>query len=110
MKLYVVLVIAQMHFRQFTCLLFCSELSWAQDIPTAFWRAHGQSEFDGCWYTLHGPKLSCSVKTATNTYGKQTICSFTKGWRRFCTTNEMKLGDTVIFRKIGQREFEARKV
>ena len=85
-------------------------LGWAQDVPTEFWRTHGVAGFDGCWYTLHSPMLACSVKTATHTYGKQTICSFTKGWARFCTANALKLGATVIFTKVGPTDFEVSKV
>lgn len=32
-----------------------SRLGWAQDVPTAYWRTHGASGFDGLWYTLNGP-------------------------------------------------------
>lgn len=67
-------------------------------------------EFDGVCYTLHGPLMPCVVKTATHTFGKQTFCSFTKGWAGFCTSNELKLGDTVVFTKVGSVEFEVRKV
>ena len=81
-----------------------------QDVPTEFWRSHGVAGFDGCWYTLHGPILACSVKTAVHTYGKQTVCSFTHGWARFCTANCLNLGDNVVFKKVGPADFEVRKV
>lgn len=81
-----------------------------QDVPTAFWRANGVGWFDGACYTLYGPRMPCSVKTATKTFGKQTFCSFTKGWAQFCTTNELRIGDTVIFTWIGPGEFEVSKV
>ena len=81
-----------------------------QDVPTAFWRTHGVAGFDGVWYTLHGPLLQRVVKTSMHTCGKQTICSFTKGWAAFCSGNELKLGDTVVFTKIGDVEFQVKKV
>lgn len=61
------------------------------------------------WYTLTGPMLQCSVKTVTHTFGKQTFCSFTKGWARFCMANELKLGDTIQFTQVGPLEFAVRK-
>ena len=85
-------------------------LGYPQDVPTTVWRTHGAAGFDGCWYTLHGPTIACSVKTATQSFGKQTICSFTKGWARFCTANKLKLGDTIQFTKVGQAEFEVRLI
>lgn len=85
-------------------------MGWAQDVPTEFWRTHGVAAFDGCWYTLDGPMMPCSVKTATHTFGKQTFCSFTGGWRRFCTANELKVGDILEFTKVGPVEFKVRKV
>ncbi len=85
-------------------------MGWAQDVPTKFWRTHGKAAFDGEWYTLHGAVFACDVKTETHTYGKQTICSFTKGWARFCTANALNLGATVIFTKVGDADFEVRKV
>ena len=83
---------------------------WAQDIPTAFWRTHGIEEFDGVCYTLNGPLLPWTVKTAARTFGKQTVCSFTKGWTAFCTANDLKLGDTLKFTWTGPVDFEVRKV
>ena len=81
-----------------------------QDVPAAFWRKHGVATFDGVRYTLHGPLLPCDVMTATHTFGKQTFCSFTKGWAAFCAGNELKLGDTVVFTKISSVDFEVKKV
>lgn len=81
-----------------------------QDVPTAYWRTHGVEGFDGVWYTLHGPLVPWAVKTSTHTCGKQTICSFTKGWANFCSGNKLKLGDTVVFMKVGPVDFEVRKV
>jgi hypothetical protein len=77
-----------------------------QDVPSMFWRTEGAEGFDGCTYTLQGPTSACSVKTATQTFGKQTFCSFTKGWSRFCTANALKLGDTIQFTKVGEAEFK----
>lgn len=74
-------------------------------MPTTFWRTHGVELFDGITYTLHGPLLSCQVETATHTYGKQTACSFTKGWAGFVTANDLQLGDTVTFTQLGPLEF-----
>lgn len=81
-----------------------------QDVPTAYWCKHGAEMFDGIWYTLNGPLSPWRVKTAVNTYGKQTFCSFTYGWAGFCTANELKLGDTVIFWADGLLKFEVQKV
>ena len=81
-----------------------------QDVPAAYWRLHGVEGFDGVWYTLHGPLLPWTVKTATHTFGKQTFCSFTKGWAGFCTGNGLKLGDQVVFTKVGPVEFQVKKV
>jgi hypothetical protein len=81
-----------------------------QDVPTAYWRAYGVEGFDGVWYTLHGPLLPWKVNTATHTYGKQTFCSFTKGWAGFCSGNELKLGNTVVFTQVGPVEFQVKKV
>lgn len=84
-------------------------MGWAQDVPAEFWRTHGVCSFDGVTYTLHGPKMPCSVLSATHTYGKQTFCSFTSGWRRFCTANELRIGDTVLFSKVGPLDFAVTK-
>lgn len=85
-------------------------MGWAQDVPTAYWRTHGASGFDGLWYTLNGPLSPWPVLTTTTTFGKQTCCSFTKGWAEFCSANNLKLGDTVTFTLVGLLEFEVRKV
>lgn len=77
----------------------------AQDVPTTFWRTHGVELFDGITYTLHGPLRPWRVETATHTYGKQTACSFTKGWASFVTANDLQLGDTVTFTQLGPLEF-----
>ena len=68
------------------------------------------SGFDGVCYTLHGPLSPSTVKSVTHTFGKQTFCSFTKGWAGFCAGNKLKLGDTVVFMKVGPVDFEVRKV
>ena len=81
-----------------------------QDIPVSYWRTYGADGFDGVWYTLHGPLKTWNVKTATRSYGKQTFCSFTEGWAGFCTGNRLKLGDTVVFTKVGPVEFQVKKV
>ena len=66
--------------------------------------------FDDIWYTLHGPTHPASVKTTTRTYGKQTFCSFTIGWLGFCAANALKLGDKILFTKVGIRDFEVTKL
>lgn len=66
--------------------------------------------FDDIWYTLHGPMLPGSVKTTTQTYRKQTFCSFTLGWAGFCAANALKIGDTVLFTKVGVGDFEVTKL
>lgn len=66
--------------------------------------------FDGKWYTLYGPLSTGSVKTATHTSLKQRFFSFTKGFAGFCEANELKLGNTLQFMKVGLLEFEVRKV
>jgi hypothetical protein len=83
---------------------------WAQDVPTAYWRLVGAEGFNGALYTLNGPLSPWTVKTSTSTYGTQTCCSFTNGWAAFCTANDLKLGDTVIFTQVGLLEFEVSKV
>lgn len=83
---------------------------YSQDVPTAYWRIQGSEGFDGIWYTLNGPLSTCTVKTTTTTFGKQTCCSFTKGWADFCTANNFKLGDVVKFTYVGLLEFEVRKL
>ena len=82
----------------------------AQDVPARYWRIHGVEGFDGITYTLAGPLSPWSVKTATNTWGKQTFCSFTEGWAGFCASNRLKVGDSLKFTKIGPVEFEVMKV
>lgn len=76
-----------------------------QDVPTAYWRTHGEQEFDGIWYILNGPLSLSTVKTATNTWGKQTFCSFTEGWAGFCAANRLQVGDSLLFTKVGPVEF-----
>ena len=85
-------------------------LGCVQDIPVSYWRTYGADGFDGVWYTLHGPLKTWNVKTATRSYGKQTFCSFTEGWAGFCTGNRLKLGDKVVFTKVGPVEFQVKKV
>ena len=66
--------------------------------------------FDGITYTLAGPLSPWSVKTATNTWGKQTFCAFTEGWAGFCISNRLEVGDVLMFTKVGPVEFEVRKL
>ena len=82
----------------------------AQDVPTHFWRTHGVELFDGISYTLDGPLHPWRVETHMHTYGKQTACSFTKGWAGFVTANDLQLGDKVIFTQLGPLKFAVRKV
>ena len=83
---------------------------WAQDAPAAYWRAHGVAGFDGVWYKFNGPLSLQMVKTATNTWGKQTFCSFTEGWAGFCASNRLKVGDSLLFCLVGPAEFLVMKV
>lgn len=83
---------------------------WAQDVPAAYWRTEGLEAFDGICYTLNGPLEPWTVKTATNTWGKQTFCSFTSGWADFCASNRLKVGDLLQFTKVGPNEFDVMKV
>lgn len=80
-----------------------------QDVPAAFWREHGAEGFNGTWYILIGPESRSTVKTATYTFGKQKFCSFTQGWAGFCSANRLKLGDSLLFSKVGPVEFEVTK-
>ena len=50
------------------------------------------------------------MKTATNTWGKQTFCAFTEGWAGFCISNRLEVGDVLMFTKVGPVEFEVRKL
>lgn len=84
-------------------------LGWAQDVPTAYWRTYGVEQFDGIRCTLNGPLAPWTVKTAVLKYASQTFCSFTQGWAGFCTANKLKVGDTLIFTKLGFAEFEVGK-
>lgn len=87
------------------------EGAWGvQDVPDSYWHTYGVEDFDGVWYTLHGLLKPWTVKTATHTYDKQTFCSFTKGWAGLCTSNELKLGDTVVFTKVGPGDFHVKEV
>lgn len=83
---------------------------WAQDVPAAYWRTEGLEAFDGICYTLNGLLEPWTVKTATNTYSKQTFCSFTSGWAEFCATNILKVGDLLQFTKVGPFELDVTKV
>ena len=60
--------------------------------------------------TTPKPATRSRTKTTTTTFGKQTCCSFTKGWADFCTANGFKLGDVVKFTYVGLLEFEVRKL
>ena len=75
-----------------------------------YWRKHGHEGFDGRWYYLRGPVSGWLVQSATYTFGKQRFCSFRQGWAGFCTANRLKLGDSVLFTKAGEVEFEVTKV
>lgn len=82
---------------------------WAQDIPTAYWRTYGMEGFDGRLCTLNGPLAPWTVNTDILKYATQTFCAFTTGWAGFCTANNLKAGDVLIFTKVGLDEFEVRK-
>ena len=84
-------------------------LPWAQDVPTAYWRTYGEEQFDGIACRLNGPVAAWTVNTAILKYASQTVCSFTHGWAGFCTANNLKIGDTLIFTKVAFDEFEVRK-
>lgn len=81
-----------------------------EDVPTAFWRSHGEDNLDGVNYTLTGPLASWVVKSSTYTSRKQTLCCFTKGWAGFVAANSVKIGDTLTFTKVGALEFRVTKV
>ncbi|KAG0554199.1 hypothetical protein KC19_12G071900, partial [Ceratodon purpureus] len=94
-------------------LIFCFADAIAippQDIPTAYWRAVGDTRFDGNWYNLAGPLETVKVKSARYTSSKQTFCHFTKGWVDFVALNHLKMGDTLVFAEVSEAEFEVRKL
>ncbi|KAG0622390.1 hypothetical protein M758_3G094000 [Ceratodon purpureus] len=80
------------------------------DIPTAYWRAVGDTRFDGHWYNLAGPLETVKVKSARYTSSKQTFCHFTKGWVDFVALNHLKMGDTLVFAEVSEAQFEVRKL
>ncbi|KAG0627795.1 hypothetical protein M758_2G228600, partial [Ceratodon purpureus] len=80
------------------------------DVPTAFWRKYGSCHFDDVWYWLSGPRAACTVDSATYFSGKQRQCFFTDGWASFCRANHLKLGDTLLFEKVGDIEYRVTKV
>lgn len=65
--------------------------------------------FDGRLCTLNGPLAPWTVNTDVLKYATQTFCAFTTGWAGFCTANKLKVGDALIFTKVGLDEFEVRK-
>ena len=84
-------------------LIYCS--SFHQDIPTPFWRSHGEDKFDKKVYTLEGPWTKGDVKAYVCRTWRQTKCLFIGGWQAFCVANKLKIGDTVVFNLTGQYQF-----
>ncbi|KAG0606504.1 hypothetical protein M758_9G146200 [Ceratodon purpureus] len=75
------------------------------DIPTPFWRSHGEDKFDKKVYTLEGPWTKGDVKAYVCRTWRQTKCLFIGGWQAFCVANKLKIGDTVVFSLTGQYQF-----
>ncbi|KAG0627449.1 hypothetical protein M758_2G201700 [Ceratodon purpureus] len=80
------------------------------DIPTSFWRAVGEDQFDGRVYSLIGPRQTVVVGSLVFTAEKQTFCYFTNGWSEFLEKNEFGLGDTLLFVKVGNADFQVTRV
>ncbi|KAG0592576.1 hypothetical protein KC19_1G263700 [Ceratodon purpureus] len=76
------------------------------DIPTEFWRTHGQEQFDGPLWTISGPLWWGIAKSAVIVTPRQTFCMLTQGWWEFWMLNKFKLGDTLLFVKTGPAAFE----
>lgn len=58
---------------------------------------------------MNGPLAPWTVKTGILKYASQKFCSFTQGWAGFCTANNLRVGDTLIFTKVSFDEFDVRK-
>ncbi|KAG0566282.1 hypothetical protein KC19_7G052000 [Ceratodon purpureus] len=99
---------------QFTKTMRATHMkSWKSarlDIPTSFWRAVGEEQFDGRIYSLIGPLQTVVVGSLVFAVEKQTFCYFTNGWSDFLVKNEFGLGDTLAFVKVGTAEFQVTRV
>lgn len=74
-----------------------------------FWRSVGPEKFDGSLVTLSGPRGEHVVQSSLCVTPKQTFCFFSGGWSDFRTMNDLKLGDTVVFTKVTDCQYEVTK-
>ncbi|KAG0568744.1 hypothetical protein KC19_6G042500 [Ceratodon purpureus] len=79
------------------------------DIPTAFWRAVGPEKFNGSLITLSGPGGEHVVQSSICVTPKQTFCFFGSGWSDFRALNDFHVGDTIVFTKVTECQYEVIK-
>ncbi|KAG0568345.1 hypothetical protein KC19_6G012900 [Ceratodon purpureus] len=79
------------------------------DIPARFWRDLGEDKFDNVTYTLRGPSSEATVKATCYRSPTQTFCFFATGWREYCSLNNLKKGDSLVFSLIDTTVFHVKK-
>ena len=58
---------------------------------------------------MRGPLASAEVQSAIHVGEKQTFCYLTSGWAHFLIQNNLKLEDTILFRKTFGANFKVSK-
>ncbi|KAG0595877.1 hypothetical protein M758_UG205900 [Ceratodon purpureus] len=53
-----------------------------------------------------GPLATTQVQSTVTHTPKQTIYSFTQGWSNFCVTNQLKVGDIILFTEVESHTFD----